>query len=425
MSEFKNWGDYKEALLEGLDSKRSRMLGVLMETAHKENIAATGEDQNAIVVESTSPGSTVTSHISRYDMLFMPLIRRAMPALVGMELAGVQPMPGPRGIVRTIRKMYSETTLAGEYDATEVADGGGRSQPSGGTEASGWQQVFDKYSKLALGGYYDEVDDLDPFEQTVYLEGNRGKPMNLEVVTDTVETQSRKLAAAYSLEAADDLQALDGLDIEAEISETLGDEIIRELDREIINELNALAGEPEGFDFADVDGRYAGEKLAALTIALDNLSASIAMKIRKSGATWMLVSQRVFTALKNASNTTFVPVNRMENTQLNIGSSLFVGTFSGNINVYVDPYAESDYVTMGYKGSEIDTGFFYLPYIPLASSGVVRNPETGDHRILMRTRYALKKFTDTTKSLGNSPDFYARANIENLMLGFKNESTAS
>ena len=410
---FENWGDYKEALLEGLDEKRTRMLSLVMDAAHKENLAVAGEDQNAIVVESTSTGSTVTSNISRYDMLFMPLIRRTMPALVAMELVGVQPLPGPRGIVRTLRKRYSEDTLTN--------DG-----PAAGTEASGWN-LFQKYSKLALGeADYNAADAYDEDTafgfNTVYLEGNRGKPMDLEVVTDTVETMSRKLSAAYSLEAADDLQALDGLDIEAEMSETLGDEIVREIDREIIDALNAMPASAESFDFADVDGRYAGEKLAALTIALDNLSAEIAMRLRKSGATWMMVSQKVFTALKNASNTTFVPVNRMENTQLNIGSSLYVGTFSGNVSVYVDPYAESNYVTMGYKGSEIDTGFFYLPYIPLASSGVVRNPETGDHRILMRTRYALKSFTDATKSLGNSADYYARANVANLELGFKNAS---
>lgn len=410
---FENWGDYKEALLEGLDEKRTRMLGLVMDAAHKENLAVAGEDQNAIVVESTSTGSTVTSNISRYDMLFMPLIRRTMPALVAMELVGVQPLPGPRGIVRTLRKRYSETT--------DTNDG-----PAADTEASGWN-LFQKYSKLALGeADYNAADAYDEDTafgfNTVYLEGNRGKPMDLEVVTDTVETMSRKLSAAYSLESADDLQALDGLDIEAEMSETLGDEIVREIDREIIDALNAMPASAESFDFADVDGRYAGEKLAALTIALDNLSAEIAMRLRKSGATWMMVSQKVFTALKNASNTTFVPVNRMENTQLNIGSSLYVGTFSGNVSVYVDPYAESNYVTMGYKGSEIDTGFFYLPYIPLASSGVVRNPETGDHRILMRTRYALKSFTDASKSLGNSADYYARANIANLELGFKNAS---
>ena len=410
--EVKNWEEYKGALLEGLNTKQKKMVGLLMEHTHKENVA-NKDPENEIVVESTATGSSVTSNISRYDMLFMPLIRRTMPALVGMELAGVQPLPGPRGIVRSIRKRYSEETLDNETDANTVV--------TAGTEASG-ETVFDKYSKLIRGGYYEDVDDMDPFDQTVYLEGNRGKPMDLEVVTDSVETMSRKLSATYSLEAADDLQALDGLDIESEINQTLGDEIIRELDREIIDALNALPESPESLDFANVDGRYAGEKLATMAIAFDNLSAQIAMKTRKAGATWMLVSQKVFTGLKNASNTTFVPATRLEPSVDNpeLASSLYVGQFSGNVAVYVDPYAESDYVTMGYKGSELDTGFFYLPYIPLSSSGIVKNPETGDNRIMMRTRYGLKSFTDVENSLGNSPDYYARANIANIELGFSN-----
>jgi hypothetical protein len=255
------------------------------------------------------------------------------------------------------------------------------------------------------------------------MEGNRGKPMDLEVVTQATEPLTRKLSAAYSLEAADDLQALDGLDIETEINQTLGDQILRDLDRELLGELNALAGTVVAFDFATVDGRYAGEKLAALTIAIDNLSAQIAIKTRKAGATWMVVSQRVFTALKNASNTTFVPVNNFtaaNGGDLRIGSSLFVGTFGANVKVYVDPYAEGDSLLMGYKGSELDTGFIYSPYIPLQSSGVVRNPETGDYRVMLRTRYGLTKFTSTATSLGDSPDYYARATVANLQLGFTN-----
>jgi len=415
-NKYTNWGEYKDALLEGLNEKQGKMLGKIMENSHKANIEAISEEANnfVVVAESTAPGSTVTSNISRYDMLFMPLIRRAMPALLAMELVGVQPLNGPRGIVRTIRMRYSQTTEDNSTDENVVV--------AAGTEASG-QVVFDKYSKLVLGGYYEDVDALDPFQQTVYLEGNRGKPMDLEVVTQAVETMSRKLSAAYSLEAADDLQALDGLDIETELSQTLGDEIIREIDRELLGELNSLAGTPVAFDFANIDGRYAGEKLAAMNIALDNLSAEIAMRTRKSGATWMVVSQKVFTGLKNAANSTFEPVTRFSaanNGELNIGSTLFVGTFGNNVNVFVDPYAETDYALMGYKGSELDTGFFYCPYIGLSSSGVVRNPETGDHRIMLRTRYALQKFTDTATSLGNSADYYARANVADIELGFKN-----
>lgn len=413
-NKIENWSEYKETLLEGLGEKQARMLSVMMESSHKENIQVT-DSANKIVVESTAPGSTVTSNISRYDMMFMPLIRRTMPALLAMDLVGVQPLNGPRGIVRTMRMRYSQDT--------ETTSGSGTNAVAAGTEASG-KNVFQKYSQLALGDAYDAVDAMNPFEQTVHLEGNRGKPMDLEVLTQAVEPKSRKLSAAYSLEAADDLSALDGLDIESELSQTLGDEILRELDRELLGELTSLAGTVEAFDFASVDGRYAGEKLAAMAIAFDNLSAQIAVKTLKGGATWMVVSQRVFTGLKNASNSTFIPASKFtaaNNGELQLGSSLFVGTFGAGVKVYVDPYAESDYVLMGYKGSsEIDTGFVYAPYIPLSSSGVVRNPETGDHRVMLRTRYAMQKFTDAVTSLGNSPDFYARSTVANLSLGFTN-----
>lgn len=411
-ADFKNWNEYKASLLEGLGEKETLMLDRIMENCHKENVSDTSA-HNTTLVESTAPGSTVTSNISRYDMMFMPLIRRTMPALLAMDLVGVQPINGPRGIVRTLRFRYSEDTVDTQSSPTKVV--------TAGEEASG-VNLYKKYSQLALGDAYDAVDLLDPFQQTVHLEGNRGKPMDLQVVTQSVETKSRKLSAAYSLEAADDLNALDGLDIESELSATLGDEILRELDRELIGELNALAGTVEAYDFVNADGRYAGEKLAALAIAIDNLSAQIAMKTRKAGATWMVVSQRVFTALKNASNSTFIPASRFApagNGDLKIGSSLFVGTFGAGVKVYVDPYAETDSVLMGYKGSsEIDTGFVYSPYIPLSSSGVVRNPETGDHRVMLRTRYALTKFTDTATSLGDSADYFARATVANLNLGF-------
>ena len=405
MSEFKNWGDYKTALLEGLSDKQAGIVGSLMENVHAENAQIKdAHNETLVVAESTAPGSTVTGNISRFDMMFMPLVRRVMPSLLAMDLVGVQPLQASRGIVRTIRHRYSETT---EANGAEVV--------TAGTEASG-MQVFEKYSKLALGGDYDDVDALDPFAQTQYLEGNRGKPLDLEVVTDSVETMSRKLSAAYSLEAADDLQAYDGLDIEAELSQSLGDEILREMDRELIDELTGLAGIVESFDFASVDGRYAGEKLAALAIALDNLSGRIAIATKKAGANFMVVSQKIYTGLKNAANSSFVPA---QGQQFDISSSLFVGTWGG-VKVYVDPYLTTDTVLMGYKGSEIDAGLIYCPYIPLSSSGVVRNPETGDFRVMMRTRYGLYKAVDTAKSLGIAPDYYATATVANINLGFTN-----
>lgn len=403
----KDWAEYKAGLLDGLDQKRANYLDVLLENVHAENVRCLGQqtEGNRVLVESTAPGATVTSNISRYDTIFAPLVRRTMPALLAMDIVGNQPLNTPRGIVRTMKFRYSETT---EEAGSPVV--------TAGDEASG-MNVYDKYSFLALGGDYDDVDNLNPFDQTVYLEGNRGKPMDLVVLTQPVETYGRKLSASYSLESADDLNALDGLDMESELSIGLGDEILRELDRELIDELHGLAGTIESFDFALVDGRYAGERLAALSIAIDNLSAQIAQKTKKGGATWMVVSQKVFTGLKHASNGSFVPAN---NGDLEMRSSLFAGTFAGRVKVYVDPYAITDTVLLGYKGSEFDAPLIYLPYIPLSSSGLIRNPETGDHRILMRTRYALHSFTDSNVSLGNSPDYLARATVSNINLGFIN-----
>lgn len=401
----KNWTEYKEQMLEGLDERQARYTSSLMENVHEANVATLGDanEKNKVMVESTSPGSTVTNNISRYDMMFMPLVRRVMPALLAMDLVGVQPLPGPQGIVRTIRNRYSETT---NQDGSPVV--------TAGDEASG-MNVYDKYSRLALGDDYDAVDSLDPFAQTIHLEGNRGKPMDLEVVTDRVTPGSRKLHASWSLETEDDLQALDGLDVESELTASLSDEIMREMDRELIDELTGLAGTVEAFDFVNVDGRYAGEKLAALLIQMDNLSAQIAMKTKLRGATWMVVGQRVFTAMKHASNSSFTPAN---NGELSLSSSLYVGTFGAGVSVYVDPYADGDTILMGVKGSDIQSGLYYLPYIPIQSSGVVTNPETFDHRLGLRTRYALYSATDPENSLGDAPDYYARMSVANLTLGF-------
>ena len=404
--DIKNYEDFKSHLLEGVDTSKQKMMGQLLDNSHKE-MASIADGHNRVVVESTAPGSTLTGNISRYDMMFLPLVRRTMPALLASELVGVQALKASRGIVRTMRVRYSEETL----DTT-----GGTATVAKGTEASG-QVVYDKYSKLVLGGNYDDVDALDPFEQTQYLESNRGKPLDLQVVTDTVDTVSRKLSAAWSLESQDDLNAFDSLDMEAELTSAVGDEIIREQDRELIKELENLAGTVQAFDFVNADGRYAGEKLAALTIFIDSLSDEIARLTKRSGATWMVVGQRIFTGLKNASNGAFVPANSGE---LQISTSLFVGTI-GRIKVYVDPYAETDSILMGYKGNnEVDTGLIFAPYIPLSSSGAVRNPDTGDFRVMLRTRYGMYKRTDPVNSLGDSADFYARATVANLALGFKN-----
>lgn len=402
---FNNWGEYKEALLEGLSSKNADIVGSLLENTHTENAKLGASEGNEVIVEAAAANATGFQNITAFDMMFMPLVRRVMPALMATELVGIQPLQASRGIVRTIRTRYADETKQ---------NGAGAVVTDAGDEASG-ENLYSDYSKLTNTGVYNDLAGKTAVQQSAYLESNRGKAMSLDVVTDQVNTMSRKLTATYSLEAADDLSAYDGLDIEAELTQSLGDEIMRELDREIIDELTTLAGVAKGFDFALADGRYAGEKLAGLAIAIDNLSASIAMKTKKAGASWIVVSQAIFTGLKNASNGSFVPAQAG---QFDVSSSLFVGTLGGTVKVFVDPYMETDSVLMGYKGSELDAGLIYTPYIPLSSSGVMRDVQTGDNRIMLRSRYGLYKATNPTTSLGNGADYYAALTVSNLNLGF-------
>lgn len=406
MSQQPKFSELKESLLDGLSGTRRDLVETFMDNTHRHNNSDVGIREQRELFESTAVGSTLSGDITRYDQIFMPLIRRVMPNLLAMDLVGVQPIPGPRGIIRTLRKRYSEDTGA---------------VVTAGDEASA-RNIFDKYSFLANGEVdYGAVDALNPFEQTEYLESNRGKPMSLDVATKAVETKSRKLSARWSLESDDDLQSLDGLSMESELIATLSDEIRRELDRELLGELERLAGSIRTLDFANVDGRYAGEKLAAMTIAFSDLSSDIALASKVSGATWMVVSPRVLTGMKNASNSTFVPA---EINAFRAAESLFVGTFDGNIKVYVDVHMEGDKVIMGRKGSEIDSPLIYSSYIPLSSSGVVTNPETLDKGMGLRTRYALTSFEDPLTDLNNSSDNVARATIQNLSLGFTNNVLA-
>lgn len=408
MEQVSNWNEYKTAVLEGLDEKSAGVVGQLMEQSHAANMKNRHET-NEVIVEADA--GTMSGNVTRYDTLFMPLIRRVTPALLATSLVGTQPVNSPRGVVRTARFTYENS----------VDDGTGTNNTvTAGDEASG-VNVYTKYSKLADGDAYNTDVTTGTHAGTSYLESKTPNAMSMEILTTSVEPLSRKLRATYSLEAADDLRALDGLDIEAELTKTVGNEILREQDAELIEKLQTLATNTATLDMSQADGRYAAEKLASIQIAMDQMSSQIATRVNRPGATWALVTPNVFTALKNASNSSFVPAQATGYTP---GSSMYVGQFGGAVDVYINPYADNSGATgqvlMGYKGSEIDTGLIFAPYIPLESSGIIPIPSTGDHELLLRTRYSLVAFTDETKNLNNSADFYVKGGLTSMstVLGF-------
>ena len=276
--------------------------------------------------------------------------------------------------------------------------------------------MFDKYSLIAAGEAYTASDARTEAQITAVLESDGGNEISLEIVKKTIEAKTRKLQAKWTIESDQDAKAMHGIDIEQELVAAVSDEIIRELDRELINELTALAGTVKSFDFAQADGRYSAEKFTALTIGMSDLSNQIAIKCKRGGATWMVISQNILVALRHANNGSFVPATASGD--LSPQNTLFAGVFNGNVRVFVDIYATGDTILMGYKGSsELDTGFVYAPYIPLMQSGVITDPDTYDPRMGLMSRYALAKFDNSTTDLNNSADYYGRATVSNLSLG--------
>lgn len=388
----KNWAEEKGILLEGLSGAKRTVTETMLELQRSKMNEAVGASQTALSNNS----------VGKFTKVIMPIVRRVAPALIAMDLVGTQPMNAPVGIVRALRVKYAQ---------------GVTPTPAANTEASGWN-IYEKYAQLAnADADYTTIDAFTtPSQFTNHLEGDGGKEMSLEIVTKTVEAKSRKLQAKWTIEAQQDASSLHGVDLEQELVASVSDEIVRELDRELVLKLESLAGGVSTFDFSLADGRYAAEKFTGLSIAVSNLSNQIAVATRRAGANWAIVSPNVLVALRHANNGSFVPATATAD--LTPGATLFAGTLNGNIRVFVDVYATTDKLLLGYKGSsELDVGLVYSPYIPLMSSGVVIDPDTFNPRIGLMTRYALTDFTNTADSLGNSGAYYRRANVTNLVLG--------
>ena len=390
MSDNQTWLEEKELMLEGLDGKRRTVTSTLL------------ENQRRVLTETAADGVTPTGNIAQFQQIAMPMIRRVMPATIAMDLVGVQPMNSPVGLVYTQRVRYSQAPVGSGISVNDERDG---------------TTVYEKYSSIAAGEAYNASDARSANAQTAVLEAQGGNEINLEVVKKSIEAKTRKLQAKWTKEADQDSKAMHGIDLESELVAALSDEIIRELDKELLLDLSNLAGTIKAFDFSLADGRYASEKFTALSIGISDLSNQIGVKTKKGGASWMVVSPDILTALRHANNGSFTSANATG--EVVASQTLFAGTFNNSIKVYVDITATANTMLMGYKGSsELDTGLVYSPYVPLMASPVITDPESYDPRIGLMTRYAITSFTDANTDLGNSADFYARGTVSNLTLGF-------
>ena len=383
--EGKNWDATKEALLEGLEGSK------------KNNMAVVLENTKQSLQEAASSGATNAGSIASLNKVILPVIRRVMPTVIANELVGVQPMTGPVGQIHTLRVRYAETVAAASVNA--------------GDEALSPFQIAAGYSGNATSGKADA---------TSTLEGDGGRNMSIQIVKETVEAKSRKLAARWTFEAAQDAQAMHGVDIEAEILAALAQEITTEIDQEILASLMSLAGHSSAaYNQSTVAGStdftptFLGDIHAVLAITMNEQANLIAARTRRGAANWAVVSPNVLTVLQSATTSAFA---RTTEGAFEAPTNVkLAGTLNNSMKIYVNTYAANDDVLLGYKGStETDAAAFYCPYVPLMSSGVVMDPNTFEPTVSFMTRYGYKELTNTANSFGNAGDYVSKVAVSNL-----------
>ena len=380
------WSETKDALLEGLQgNKRSVM-------------AATLENTRKYLAESATAGATSAGNVATLNRVILPVIRRVMPTVIANELVGVQPMTGPVGQIHTLRVRYSDN-----YTGS-----------AGGSAAAG-EEALSPF-KIAEGYSGNTNGKADA---TAAKEGIAGNKMSIQILKQTVEAKTRKLSARWTFEAAQDAQAQQGIDIEAEIMAALAQEITAEIDQEVLRSLASLSSTVLTYDQAAVSGTatFVGDEHAALAVQINRAANLIAQRTRRGAGNWAVVSPTVLTLLQSATTSAFARTT--EGTFEAPTNTKFVGTLNSAMKVYVNAYAETDSVLIGYKGaSESDAAAFYCPYIPLMSSGVVLDPATFEPVVSFMTRYGYVELTNTASSLGNAGDYLATVDVTSANLRF-------
>jgi hypothetical protein len=380
------WSETKEALLEGLQGNKRSVMATTLENTRK------------YLAESATAGATSAGNVATLNRVILPVIRRVMPTVIANELVGVQPMTGPVGQIHTLRVRYSDTV----------------SRTTGGSTTAG-EEALSPF-KIAEGY---SGSDAGRASSTAALEGVAGNKLSIQILKQTVEAKTRKLSARWTFEAAQDAQAQQGIDIEAEIMAALAQEITAEIDQEVLRSLAGLSSTVLTYDQAAVSGTatFVGDEHAALAVQINRAANLIAQRTRRGAGNWAVVSPTTLTLLQSATTSAFARTT--EGTFEAPTNTKFVGTLNSAMKVYVNTYAETDNVLVGYKGSsESDAAAFYCPYIPLMSSGVVLDPATFEPVVSFMTRYGYVELTNTASSLGNAADYLATVAVTSANLRF-------
>jgi len=440
------------------DSHRRAVTAAVLEN---QEIAFREEAQiNEIATNSnasvTGAGDGVTGN--NWNPVLIALVRRAMPNLMAYDLCGVQPMTGPTGLIFSMKSKY-KTTRGG---ATADDEALGLLEPvvpfSGDSGANVMEDDPTAVGNRGPSGLAGVIDnDLDSSivdSGATYIPGGLGTPpagagmkteeaenlgtdgntgfaeMGFTIDKSTVTARSRALKAEYTLELAQDLKAIHGLDAETELANILSTEILAEINREIVRTINSQAkiGSRQAgiqtagiFDLqTDADGRWSVEKFKGLLVQLEREANVIAKETRRGKGNIVVCSSDVATALSASGMLDYAPA-LSTNLQVDDTGNTFAGVLNGRTRVYIDPYAVADYVTVGYKGTNpYDAGVFYCPYVPLQ---MVRAVGENDFqpRIGFKTRYGMASnpFVGSTPADGlaavRTNQYYRIFRVDNIL----------
>ena len=415
-------------LLENQESFLKEEAGILNEAAPTMS-AGTG---------GFSGGSTATGPVAGFDPVLISLIRRSMPKLIAYDIAGVQPMTGPTGLIFAMRSRYGTTRTGTSNEAFYNEADTEFSAENAASDLGRTAQAGSNPGLLNDSGTYNTSDGMPTAESEALGDaaGNAFAEMNFSIEKVTVTAKSRALKAEYSLELAQDLKAVHGLDAESELANILSTEVLAEINREVVRTVYKIARPgaqnntaTAGIFDLDVDsnGRWSVEKFKGLLFQIERDMNAIGHETRRGKGNILICSADVASALSMAGVLDYTPALAGNSGLLpDDNSSTLAGTLNGRIKVYVDPYSanvsDRHFYVAGYKGgSAYDAGLFYCPYVPLQMVRAV-GQDTFQPKIGFKTRYGLvaNPFAEGTAQgsgalTANANRYYRRVLVDNLM----------
>jgi hypothetical protein len=391
--------------------------------------------------ETTDAGPTnVAGGVQNFDPILISLVRRSLPNLIAYDVAGVQPMTGPTGLIFAMRARYANQTGTEAFYNEANTMFTGQSTANGIYNQYGFQGTFatdtsaNAVSSMTANSFTTGIGLQTSVAELLGADSaNVFQQMAFSIEKVTVTAVSRALKAEYSLELAQDLKAIHGLDAETELSNILSTEVLAEINREVIRTIYtvAVAGAQYGtvtqgyFDLdTDSNGRWSVERFKGLIFQVERDANVIAKQTRRGKGNVMIVSSDVASAMAMAGVLSYTPALQSD-LQVDDTGNTFAGLLHGRIKVYIDPYfggytSNNELVTIGYKGSSpYDAGLFYCPYVPLQMVRAV-DQFTFQPKIGFKTRYGMVANPFAQGLTAGNGILNARSNLYYRIFGVKN-----